>query len=64
MSHVASHIIIRGGDYGDYPPAEGQTRAEVHYVPSKTLTEDQVNQNISRLRKLIDKIYHIEETVD
>lgn len=60
MSHVSSTVIIKGGEYG-VEPQPGQATAEVHYTPSADLTPDQVAANFKKLRKLIDKIYHIEE---
>lgn len=60
MSHVGSGVLIKGGNYGG-EPEPGNTSVEVYYVPSLGLSHDEVARNFKKIRKLIDKIYHIEE---
>lgn len=65
MSHQSGHVIIRGGNYApNSEPEPGETSLEVHYTPSAGLTPDQVSQNVKKLLKLADKIYHVEEQPD
>lgn len=61
MSHVNSHIIIRGNYAEGVEPEPGHVGVEIHYTPSTGLTQDQVTANFKKLRKLADKMYHVEE---
>ncbi len=53
MSHLT---IIRGGEYGDDDPPEGQARVEVRYNARHELTNA---QKAKRHKQTLDKMYEI-----
>lgn len=63
MSHVGSHIIIKG-NYTEAELAPGQVGVTFVYNPSLELTEEQVLRKVGKLRKLAQKAYHIESEPD
>lgn len=65
MSHVSSTVVIKGGNYADgQQPAPGHISVVVSYTHSAGLTDEHINKNIAKARRLVDKLYHLEELTE